>query len=250
MGISSGSGGGRGFDPDNLPVPTDVLRDYQKPDYSHLNAVDLKARMRVVERIGDFSPILDLYRAEVDAWRRYADTLGYFEDLAWMVPPGLTLDGAIKAGLFTKNPEKKGGIQTGEEMLALVQEPPTTDSIVLWIPQMIDNSDSKDVATQQRMIGGLTQQVGLPAGRTPSFGSATLLTNLILGYRRETGNMEENMPPKGKFVRTDTLDKDGHRVCIGGGSGNGNIWFVGDRDDQATFGLGCYMTLTLPRPKI
>lgn len=166
-------------------------------------------------------------------WRRLASDLGYTGPIVWRVREGFTLkDHAPKAGPCHEAFEyiKDWKFQNDE---------PTKSAIVFWIPRLLENSKSKTVEEQSVLLAETCKRYSLSEHHMFSFGSATMLSGLILAHFKRTG---EKAPLNCERARTDTLHKDGNRLNVNFGAGGLDCdlynWDGGCGDNLGAFPLG------------
>jgi hypothetical protein len=163
-------------------------------------------------------------------WRKLAAELGYTGPVIWKVKEGFTLKyHAPKAGPCYENFQY---LQDWE-----LKNEPTKESLAFWIPRLVAGSKDKKVEEQIVILAKLRQRFRIPNHHLTSFGSAALLSGLILTHFKRVG---ERIPLKSEWTRTDTFSSDGDRLLLGGfdsiGLGCGSwIW-----SDGRGPGLGCF----------
>ncbi len=86
----------------------------------------------------------------------------------------------------------------------------TADSMVFFIPRIV--ATEKNAEEQKKALAKLRKKYSLPENHLFSFGSAALVSGLILAHFKRTG---ERAPLNSNWVRTDTLYADGHRLYLG-----------------------------------
>jgi hypothetical protein len=184
-----------------------------------------------------FTPLADSEVPEqlqhlVPKWRKLAALLGYTGPVAWRVNQGFTLkQHAPKAGCCYKNFEYLQGWN-------LQNDEPTKNSIVFWIPRLIPESLGKNVQEKLALLASFREQVGLPAHHLKNFGSAALLSGLILTHFNLTG---ERVPLNQLWTRTDTLLVGGGRLSLGGFVSRGLYCVYWGRGDGRGGILGCFL---------
>jgi hypothetical protein len=184
-----------------------------------------------------FTPLADSevpeqYQSLVPLWRKLAALLGYDGPIAWRVRAGFTLkQHAPKAGCCYKNFDylQDWGLQNDES---------TKNSIVFWIPRLAPESAGKTTEEQLALLSSFREQAELPAHHLKNFGSAALLSGLIITHFNLTG---ERVPLNQLWTRTDVLHVDGFRLSLGDFDSFGldcDFWLqVGDRYGT----LGCFL---------
>ncbi len=190
---------------------------------------------RAVESIF-FTPVSDKdlaleLRETAVKWRRLASELGYTGPIAWKVKAGFTLKQHAKAA----GPCYENWCYL--ENWELRNDEPTKDSIVFWIPRLLPNSTAKTVDEQMKFLSDLRARYDLPASHLASFGSAALLSGLILAHFKITG---ERVPLDQYWVRTDTLDSGGRRMNLGFFGGQGLFCDCCDWGVRRDVILGCF----------
>lgn len=169
----------------------------------------------------------------VTNWRKLASDLGYTGPVLWVVKAGFTLKShAPLAGPCYK---KFGYLQDWE----LENDEPTADSTVFFIPRII--AMRKNAEEQKQALTELRAKYDLPENHLNSFGSAALVSGLILAHFKRTG---ERAPLNTEWVRTDTLHSGGDRLGLGDfdehGLGCGG-WLGGRHDGLGVVPLGVEM---------
>lgn len=168
---------------------------------------------------------------EVAGWRKLASDFGYTGPVAWKVRAGFTL----KQHAPQASPcyEQFGYLQDWE----LKNDEPTVDSIVFWVPRLLEGSVSKDVEEQKALMTDVRARYELPEGHLSCFGSAVLIAGLILAHFKRTG---ERTPLRNLYVRSDTILADGGRLGLGGFDGTGLDCSSWDYDGGADEGVGVF----------
>lgn len=173
------------------------------------------------------------FQETVGKWRRLAAELGYAGPIVWKVRKDFTLKAhAPKAGPCY---EKFDYLQDWN----LKNDEPTTDALVFFIPRFLAGSKNKNVKEQLALLFETRQRFGLLEHHLSSFGSAAMLSGLILAHFKRAG---ERVPLNKEATRTDTLRSVGDRLGLGdfGGGGLGcGSWHWGgggDRDSD----VGCF----------
>ncbi|MDD2758471.1 MAG: hypothetical protein PHD72_03830 [Patescibacteria group bacterium] len=164
-------------------------------------------------------------------WRKLACDLGYTGPVLWAVKAGFTLKS--HAPLAGPCYEKFSYLQDRE----LKNDEPTVDCLVFFIPRMV--ATKKNAEEQMLALAELREKYGLPVSHCASFGSAALVSGLILAHFKRTG---ERAPLNTDWVRTDTRHSGGDRLGLGDfgetGLGCDGDW-DGSRDDNlGVFPLG------------
>lgn len=139
-------------------------------------------------------------------WRRLASDLGYTGPVCWRIKQGFTLK--IHA-------PKAGPCYQGYSYLQdweLQNDESTSDSVVFWIPRLLKDSTSKNVNEQKALMKRVRTDYDLPGHHISSFGSAALLTGLVLAHFKRTG---ERVPMNTMYARSDTFRVDGDRLRVG-----------------------------------
>ena len=161
-------------------------------------------------------------------WRKLASDLGYTGPVLWLVKAGFTLKS--HAPLAGPCHRQFSYLQDWD----LKNDESTADSTVFFIPRII--ATGKDVEEQKQALAELRAKYDLPASPLNSFGPAAMIAGLILAHFKRTG---ERAPLNIDWVRTDTLDSDGDRLCLGGFGEDGGL-FCGFWDDDRVAGLGVF----------
>lgn len=166
-------------------------------------------------------------------WRRLASDLNYTGPVIWDVREGFTLQ---------RHAPKAGPCYNKFEHLhdwKFSNDEPTKKAIAFFVPRLLTASTKKNVDEQIALMSDVRQAHGLPAHHLASFGSAAMLTGLVLAHFKRTG---ERTPLNCFWARTDTLRTGGNRLRVGGFDGNGlycSYWDGGVRyDDLGVFPLG------------
>ncbi len=117
----------------------------------------------------------------------------------------------------------------------LTNDEPTKSGIAFWIPRPLNGSTSKTASNQLVQLAETRTRLVLPAHHLSNFGSTALLSGLVLGHFRRTG---ERVPLNGLVARSDTLRADGDRLNLNwrGVELLCDYW----NDDVAYGGLGCF----------
>lgn len=140
----------------------------------------------------------------VAKWRKLASDLGYTGPVLWQVKAGFTLKS--HAPLAGPCHEQFGYLQDWE----LKNDEPTVDCLVFFIPRIV--ATGKNAEEQMQALKELREKYGLPDGHCTSFGSASLVSGLILANFKRTG---ERAPLNTEWVRTGTLLTGGSRLRLG-----------------------------------
>ena len=85
-------------------------------------------------------------------------------------------------------------------------------SIIFWIPRLLPRSTGKTVDEQRVLMTDTRAKYGLPEHHLSNFGSAALLSGLVLAHYKLSG---ERVPLRGLWARSDTLHSDGRRLNVG-----------------------------------
>lgn len=112
----------------------------------------------------------------------------------------------------------------------------TKSGIAFWIPRLLNGSTNKTVSDQLVHLAETRTRLVLPAHHLSRFGSTALLSGLVLGHFRRTG---ERVPLNGLVARSDTLHADGFRLSLRwfvDALSCGSCWF----DGEASGDLGCF----------
>lgn len=189
------------------------------------------ARNTFATPLGD-DEVSEKFKGLVALWRKLAAELGYTGPVAWQVRAGFTLkQHAPLAGRCIQN-------FTYMKDWAFQNDEPTKEGFVFWIPRLLDSSTSKDVTAQKQLLVQVRTRLQLPAHHLASFGSAALLSALILAHFKRTG---ERVPIEGLWARTNTLRVSGDRLLLGFHSVglHCDSWDDSDADDHVgAFPLG------------
>ncbi len=168
----------------------------------------------------------------VREWRQIATSLGYTGPVAILVRAGFILK--VHAPLAGPCYEGFGYLQDCE----LKNDEPTPDALVFFVPRLVANSTGKNKDEQLQLLADLRQAHSLPEHHLSNFGSAALLSGLILSHFKRIG---ERVPLDCNWVRTDTVRSDDLRLLIGGFDGNGLFCIDWDCGDGGRLSLlGCF----------
>lgn len=165
----------------------------EKEDYNFFSHIDDK----------DLPDELEL---TVSKWRKLAAEQGYDGPVAWRVREGFTLK---------EHAPKMGKVYEDFKYLQdwkLQNDEPTQSCIVFWIPRLLRGSKSQNVDQQKALMAETRMRHGLPEHHLSSFGSAALITGLVLAHFARKG---ERTPLNREWARTDTLHVDGDRLSVG-----------------------------------
>ncbi len=165
-------------------------------------------------------------------WRALAQELGWYGPVLWQVSPGYTLrEHAVATRLCYDSWQhiKEGGRQPENDE-------PTIACNVFWIPRLVKDSTFKTRDEQLARLAVVRKEYGLADHHLANFGSAALVSGLILTHYMNTGRGERT-PLDYHWVRTDTLNIAGLHLVVGffGGGGLGCGW-VGDYGCTADIG--------------
>ncbi len=160
---------------------------------------------------GFFTPIAD---AEVPA--RHQATLDRYRQLALEhgVPATAPVAYRVRAGFTLKTHAPMAG--PCHDGFAYLQDwsfpdDPTADSIVFWVPRLLEGSTSKTEDQQIALLAAKRTELKLPAHHMSRYGRVALVAGLILAHHKATG---ECVPLDVYVVRTDTCSADGGRLCL------------------------------------
>ncbi len=171
----------------------------------------------------------------VKEWRQIAASLGYTGPVAILVRAGFTLK--THAPVAGPCYEKFGYLQDWE----LKNDEPTPDALVFFVPRLVANSTRKNKDEQLQLLAELRQAHSLPEHHLSNFGSAALVSGLILSHFKRIG---ERVPLDCNWVRTDTMRSDDWRLLLGYFGDSGlccRDWYYNDDgryDDLGCFALG------------
>ena len=116
---------------------------------------------------------------------------------------------------------------------------PTADCLVFWIPRLVPGSTSETVSEQKAHMVEFRNRLELPAHHCSSFGSAAILSGIILAHYKATG---ERVPLDCLWTRTDICYAAGGRLWLNWYSGSLDCaywhWDVGRCGDIGVFALG------------
>jgi len=169
-------------------------------------------------------------KALVAKWRKLASDHGYTGPVAWKVRAGFTLKShAPQAGPCY---EQFGYLQDWQ----LKNDEPTADSIVFWVPRLLEGSVSKDIEEQKALMTDVRVRYELPEHHMSSFGSAALIAGLVLAHFKRTG---ERTPLRNFYVRSDAIRAGGDRLSLGCFDEDGLVCLGWDGDVRCVF-LGIF----------
>ncbi len=114
-------------------------------------------------------------------YRRYASDLDYTGPVFWKVKAGYTLKKHA-----ARNRDTWHKLYYVRDW-PIVNDEPTKDSIVFWVPRFVRGSTDKDVPQMMKLKAELRLRYDLPGHRGSGFGSAALLSALILAHYKLTG---------------------------------------------------------------
>ncbi len=142
----------------------------------------------------------------VSKYRILATRLGWNGVIAYSVRAGFHFKNAPNLGPCDEDWKHllDSKMQECDEMTLL--------AIVFWIPRILDESTDKNMQEQKQLLAELRAELVLPNHHLVNFGSASLLTALILSHYKHTN---EDVPLDNLIARTDTVDTDGDRFCCG-----------------------------------
>lgn len=188
-----------------------IIRPKEPPKFSDKSLIDCELLSEEF-----FAPILDK-DAPIDLsdvvtkWRTLASDLNYDGPVLWQVKAGFTLKKhAPLAGPCDRN-------FSYLQEWKLQDDEPTEDVSVFFIPHIVATSKKGVVEDQEGALDKLRVKYDLPEYHLISFGSAALLSGLILANYKLTNyefNDEWNIFTD-DYVRTDTLNSDGRRLDLG-----------------------------------
>jgi len=207
-------------------TPSGKVEQKMKGDYFASVATDEKTVTRLVSSC-EYNVNAASYTVAMG--RALADDLDYTGPVFWRVKVGFTL----KSHTPLAGPcyEKFAYLQDWN----LQNDESTADCMVFFIPRII--ATGKNAGEQKQALVELRAKYGLPTKYLSSFGSAALVSGLILAHFKRTG---ERAPLNTKWVRTDTLSSDGGRLNLGGFDGIGLRCCSGHWDDNRGGSLGVF----------
>ena len=146
-------------------------------------------------------------RAEaiIKPWRKYGSDMGYNGPVAWKVRQGFTLK--THAPMVGPCYKELGYLQSWDFV-----DTPTADSLVFWVPRLVEASTGKNVTQMETHRVAQRQAHNLPDHHCSSFGSIQTLFALILAHFKRTG---ERVPLSNLYAASDTLRADGRRLIAG-----------------------------------
>lgn len=187
--------------------------------FTPLSNSDAVAALVVRDRSQELAEVM------VRAWRSLSTSINYSGPVCWRVKAGFTLKHhAPKAGPCHR------GFSHLQDWKFL--DEPTKDGIVFWIPRLLEGSTAKNVDEQTALLADTRKRYELPNHHLTSYGSAALLTGLILAHFKASG---ERVPLNQLWTRTDTRSAGGGRLCLGNFSEDGL-----DCGDYWGDTLGCF----------
>jgi len=181
--------------------------------------------------IQDGGKVVEEAKAKVAAWRQYANDRGYTGRVAWKVKEGFTLK--THASLAGPCHDNLQYLQNWQ----LRNDEPTQNSLVFWIPRLVENSTSKNIKQMEAHRAELQKRYNFPERHCTEFGSIALLFALILAHFKRTG---ERVPLKDYYAASDTLHANGSRLYAGYFDESGlycGDWWDDDRDGSVGFFL-------------
>jgi hypothetical protein len=139
-------------------------------------------------------------------WRSYAEDLEYNGPVLWRVKAGFTM---------VEHAPKFGPCAFCFRDLLCEKyhnNDPTTNALVFFIPRLIATGCTFE--EQMSVLLFHRESCGLPENHCASFGTATLISGLVMAHRNLLG---ENAPLNGLMVRTDTKfrGEGGSRIALG-----------------------------------
>ncbi len=138
-------------------------------------------------------------------WRKLATEQGYNGPVAWRSREGFSLKQHVpKVGkVHYSFVALKGWMLQNDE--------PTKSGTVFWIPKPLKATKAQTVDQQRVIMAETRKRYGLPQHHLSTFGSAGLLSGLVLAnLKRTTGDFIH----KSYSVRTDTLHDEGCRIYL------------------------------------
>lgn len=150
----------------------------------------------------------DKFMETLVKWRKLASDLGYFGytgPVVWRVCPGFTL----KAHASLAGPCYEAFEYL--KLWVLQNDEPTKSAYVFFIPSLAEDSTRKNVEDQKTLLAETRKRYSLPEHHLSNFGSAAMLSGLILGHLKHTGDKSSLVSC---MVRTDTLLQDRIRLHL------------------------------------
>ena len=154
-------------------------------------------------------------RGDLEKWRTMAEKhFDYHGSVAWLVPASFNIKTHASAdGPCYQQFEFLRGWKLHKKV-----EKYTHRQLAFWIPKVVPNTNLSNTAQQLSLLAKLRKEFWLPNHHLTSFGSAHLLSGLILHNHRVTAG--NKAPELGQWVRTDTTCYDDkrsdYRMCLGG----------------------------------
>jgi len=164
-------------------------------------------------------------------WRKFAIDLGYDGPVLWRIREGFTLK---------EHAPNAGPCYQGFEYLKnciFENDEPTKSAYVFFVPRLIETSTDKNVDEQMALMAEMRKRYDLPEHHLTSFGSAAMLTGLVLAY---FGHAGERTPLNMFWARTDTLREGRQRFAVGPFSEEGLICDYCTWDLKRLDNLGCF----------
>ena len=137
----------------------------------------------------------------LSSWRKLANDFDYKGLVAFFIREGYTVRGhALRSGPCV------GGLAHLEGQAFL--DEPTKNCIAFWVPRMVPESTYLDIDSQRALCTRMREDYSLLGHHCADLGTVTLLTALIHGHFRCTG---EVVPLNGFAIRTTTLGPSSDR---------------------------------------
>jgi hypothetical protein len=192
--------------------------------------------MRSSYEIEHFTPL-----ADHQVPKRHQVTLGKYrlQATAYGVPEYTAVCFRVRAGFTVKRHAPKAGpCYKGYTRLQSWSFPdePTSDSLVFWVPRILEGSTWKTKDQQIELLAALRGKLELPGHHMSGLGNIALVAGLILAHFKATG---ETVPLNWFWVRSDTCRADGSRLGLGWGEA-GLYCGSSDDDDRARGNVGAF----------
>lgn len=144
------------------------------------------------------------YQATLAKYRQLAREYGVPDSHAvcYRVPEGFTLK--THAPMAGPCDRRFGYLQDWN-----FPDQPTQNSLVFWVPRILEESTNLSVIDQSALLAALRGKLELPAHHMSGFGNAALIAGLMLAHFKATGKI---IAP---IARTDTCTaEDGHFLSL------------------------------------
>jgi len=145
-------------------------------------------------------------------WRKMAVIQGYSGPIAWLAPEGFNFRKHAPLVFLHPSPYESRSI---DRRLRNKENEPTKRQLIFWIPCFVARSNNKTREEQLILLAGLRRRHKLPGHHLTDFGTASLLSGLmLLHYRLIQAKMSLKKEFSGYRAVTDTiLGYTPMRVC-------------------------------------